>query len=207
MKKNYIVLLLICLAMTGCSTYKKTFDTESDSVASSDLSAQMWQDAYAELLRESLGNDFYFCDIDNNGIPELLIGGPSSDTEKYAEYSVYTYKSNLIECLGTVETLRWSSLWLDDNGGILGYSYGAGGGGTYRYCIDNDVLRYDGEVEGHYYDSEGNYFEWFRGADESRIIVTEENKYEYERIWKSMIDLERYIASEDTILTVIYGES
>lgn len=164
-----------------------------------------WQDAYAELLQDCSGAEFYICDIDCDGSPELLIGGPVVNMGKYADYDVYTYRDNIVKCLGTAETLSWSSFWLDGNCGILGYSYGAGGGGTYRYYIDNDALCYDGEVDGYYYDSEDNCIEWFRGADGSKIIVTEETKYEYERIWNSMIELERYTVNNDTILKVIYG--
>lgn len=31
---------------------------------SSFTAAQIWQDAYAKLLKKSLGNDFYLCDIE-----------------------------------------------------------------------------------------------------------------------------------------------
>ncbi len=185
---------------TQISRYIPPFNVE-------ELTLDIWQDTYADLLKKSIGNNFYLCDIDSDGTPELLIGGPSSDTYKYDEYDIYTYKNNQAECLGTIGTLRWSSFWLDGNCGILGYSYGAGGGGTFRYYIDDGVLYDDGGVNGYYYDSNGNCIEWFRGPDKSEIIVTEENKFEYERIWESMIGLERYIATDDTIATVIYGES
>lgn len=189
---------------SGITTAVESMEiTQEDT--SEEVSNQMWQDAYAELMQDFFGKDFFLCDIDGNGIPELLIGGFSTDTDKYANYDVYTYKSDIVKELGTVGTLRWSSLWLDGNSGILGYSYGAGGGETYRFYIDNDVLCYDGEVYGYYFESEGNPIEWFRGADGSKIIVTEETKHEYEKIWKDKIDLECYTISEDTILKVIYG--
>jgi len=98
-------------------------------------------------------------------------------------------------------------LWLDDNGGVLGYSYGAGGGETYRYYIDNGVLCYDGVVYGYDYDSDGNCTEWFRGADGNKMIVNEATKSEYENIWNSQIELERYTITEDEISMVIYGGS
>lgn len=164
-----------------------------------------WQDVYAGMLQELSGNEFYLCDIDESGIPELLIGGLSTDTDKYSEFNVYTYKDSKVECIGKVATLRFSSLWLDDNCGILGYSYGAGSGGTYRYCIDNGFLNYDDEVSGYYYDGEGNHIEWFRGKDGSEIIVTEENRNEYDESWKSLRELERYVVVDETIRTVIYG--
>lgn len=217
MRKIYLLILLLSFALTGCAAYGQNqtlllegesmeiFDQQSEAEESSDLLGQTWQDAYADMLRKSLGNLFYLCDIDSDGISELLLGGPSSDTDKMAEFEVYGYKSNLVESLGTVATLRWSSLWLDDHGGILGYAYGAGGGGTYRYYINNDILCYDDEVEGYSYDLEGNEIRWFRGLDGSRIVVTKENESEYDTIWKRWVTLERYIASEDTISTVIYG--
>ena len=176
----------------GCYGPILEYDNYSANNEQLSVDNQMWQDAYAEMLRDLSGNDFYLCDIDENGIPELLIGGPSTDTDKHTEFDVYTYKERKAECLGTVSTLRWSSFWLDENGGILGYSYGAGAGGTYRYYIDNDILCYDGEVSGYYYDSEGIYIEWFKGSDGSDIIITDENRHENENILNSMRVLERY---------------
>ena len=156
------------------------------------------------MLQGLSGNEFYLCDIDGNGIPELLIGGPSTDTDKHSEFDVYTYRDSKAEHLGEISTLRWSSLWLDDDCGILGYSYGAGAGGTYRYYIDNDLLNYDDEVSGYYYNSEGNRTEWFRGVDGSQIIVTDENQDEYNKSWQSLHTLERYIVSDEAIRAVIY---
>lgn len=202
---------IACLTLDhmGHQCYGKLvwYDNTCTDNTQSSLKAQMWQDAYAAQLRGSLGNDFFLCDIDSNGIPELLIGGPSIDSGKYANYDVYTYGDNTVECLGKVVTLSWSSLWLDDNGGVLGYSYGAGGGETYRYYIDNGVLCYDGVVYGYDYDSDGNCTEWFRGADGSKMIVNEATKSEYENIWNSQIELERYTITEDEISMVIYGGS
>lgn len=171
----------------------------------SSLETQTWQDVYAELLRNSSSKEFFLGDIDDDGIPELLVGGPPNDADKYANYDVYTCKSSIIEYLGAADTLSWSFFWLDNNGGILGYSYGAGGGSTYRYYIDDGVLCYDDEVYGYYFDSEGNDIRWFRGTDGDKIIVTEETEYEYQCIWKSRVKLERWSITEDNITTVIYG--
>lgn len=219
LKKLYIffvlfqVLLAVVLsACTNDTLSTPTFPTEipelltnsAPDIRPSSNETKTWQEAYAELLRESSGKEFFLCDIDRDGILELLISGPSTDMAKYANYDVYTYKNYLIEYLGEIGTLSWSGLWLDNNSGILGYSYGAGGGGTYRFYIDNGVLCYDGEVYGYYYDSAGNRTKWFRGSDGDNIIVTEETENEYECIWKSMIKLESYSITEDNITTVIY---
>ena len=169
------------------------------------IETKTWQDAYAALLRGTSDKFFFLCDIDRNEIPELLIGGPQTETDKYADYDVYIFKNYVIKCIGTVGTLRLGYLWLDNNGGILGYAYGAGGGETYRYYIDNDVICHDGVVYGYYYDGDGNYTEWFRSPDGSEIIVTEETEDEYQRIRKSNIELECYDITESNITTVIYG--
>lgn len=168
------------------------------------IETQTWQEAYVELLQELSGKEFfYFCDIDGDQISELLIGGSSADTDKYAHYDVYTYKNYKIEHLGEVDTLRSDGhLWIDNNGGILGYSYGAGSGGTHRYHIDNGALCSDGEVHGYYY-SEGNQINWFRGSDGNEIIITED---EYQHIINSLIELERYNITESNIIKVISGE-
>lgn len=167
----------------------------------------LWRDAYAQLLRDSPDEYFYLCDIDGNNIPELLIGGPSTDTDKYADYDVYTYRNNKAECLGTVGTLNQEgNLWLDESGGILGYSYGAGSGGTDRHYIENGVLYEDGDVHGYYFDSRGNLIEWFRGNDGNKVIVDDETKDEYDRIRKSETELQRHTITEEEISAVIYGD-
>lgn len=188
----------------GCYGELLTYDYASSNNELLTAENPIWQDVYAEMLQKLSGNEFYLCDIDGNGTPELLIGGPSTDTDKYSEFDVYTYRDSKAECLGSVSTLRSSSLWLDDNCGILGYSYGAGSGGTHRYYMEDGLLNYDDEVSGYYY-SEGNQIEWFRDMDGSKIIVTDENRNEHDRIWKSLRSLERYIVTDETIQTVIYG--
>ena len=135
-----------------------------------------------------------------------MIGGPSTDTDKYANYDVYIFENYTIECIGAVGTLNWSCVWIDNKGGILGYAYGAGGGGTYRYYIDNGALFHDGEIYGYYFDDDGNQVEWFRGADGSEIIVTEEIEDEYQYIWNNKIELESYDITESNIVKVIYGK-
>lgn len=170
----------------------------------SPVEIQTWRDAYAELLRVSNMRKFFLCDIDGDGIPELLTGGASTDTDKYADYDVYKYINDTIECIGIVGTLSSGSLWLDNNGGILGYSYGAGAGGTYRHYIKNGVLCYDGEIYGYYFDGDGNQIEWFRGSDGSKIIVTEDTEEEYQRILNSKIELKSYDITEANIARVIY---
>lgn len=95
---------------------------------------------------------------------------------------MYKYKNNILGCLGTVNTISSSSLRLDGKGGLLGYLYEAGQGGTHRYYMDKVVLYNDDEVDGYYFGSEGNFTEWFRGGDGSKAIVTEGTSSEYESI-------------------------
>jgi len=222
MRKRFIYFVLLVLlagvlsackndalpTVTASSETQKLLPGAAAALKPLSIETQTWQEAYAELLQELSGKEFFYvCDIDGDGIPELLIGGPSADTDKYAHYDVYTYRSYKIERLGEVSTLSSDGyLWIDNNGGILGYSYGAGSGGTYRYYIDNGVLCSDGEVHGYYYDSDGNQINWFRGFDESEIIITEEMEDEYQRILNSQIELERYNITESNIAKVIYGE-
>jgi hypothetical protein len=163
-----------------------------------------WQDSYANLLRESDGKDFLLCDIDLSGIPELLIGEPSNGTHKHNEYNVYSYRNGDVIHIGEFGSLATSSLWTDGNGGILGYSYGAGAGGTYRAYVDNGVLYHEGEIFGYYYDGDGNYTRWYRDSDGIEVIVTDETNSEYQRIWESMIELESYEINEANITRVIY---
>lgn len=111
-----------------------------------------------------------------------LIRYDNSCPDKYAEFFVYKYKNNILGCLGTVNTISSSSLRLDGKGGLLGYLYEAGQGGTHRYYMDKVVLYNDDEADGYYFGSEGNFTEWFRGGDGSKAIVTEGTSSEYESI-------------------------
>jgi hypothetical protein len=165
-----------------------------------------WQDAYAALLRQSSHEAFYLVDIDNDGIPELLIGGQMPDWTKYAEYYVYTYKNNIAVYIGNVSTLSSSHLWTDKDNGILGYEYGAGEGGTIRFYIDSGAIQFDDTIQGYFYDRDGNFTVWFRGADGSMVIVTKETEDEYLRILNSQIELESHAITEDNIEKIIYGE-
>lgn len=46
-----------------------------------------------------------------------------------------------------------------------------------------------------------------QGADGSKVIVNEAAKSEYEEIWNSKTEPERYTITEDEVSTVIYGKS
>ena len=198
MKKHLIFLMiffaLFAVVLSAC-TIDEMMSAEN----------QTWQDSYAKLLRKSSGKEFFLFDIDDDGIPELLVGGPPIEMDKYAEYDVYTYKENNNVHIGDVSTLHSSSLWIDNNNGLLGYAYGAGAGATHRYFIDNGILCYDDEIYGYFYDNNGNYTEWFRDLDGSKIIVTEEIEDEYQRIWNGKVELERYDVTENNIKKVIHG--
>lgn len=61
-----------------------------------------WQDDYAKLLRTSDKDQFYLCDINNDGIYEILIGGVMANWGKYSEYDVYTYSDNAPVPIGDV---------------------------------------------------------------------------------------------------------
>lgn len=215
MKRKFIYLLIPSMLFVGifsaCNNYatSKISEQLSNSVLTevpSQVDTQTWQDAYTELLRETTSKEFFLCDIDQDELPELLIGGPSTDTDKYANYDVYIFKEDTIECIGSVGTLSWSFLWLDSNKGILGYDYGAGSGGMHRYYIDNGALYNEGEVNGYYYDSEGDCIEWFRNSDGVKTIVTEKTEDEYQSIYSRYIKLECYDITEVNITKVIYGE-
>ena len=202
-KKQFIYgIFLLVLLIAGLSACSVSADVLTETLTE----GQTWQDLYAGVLRESNDKEFFLCDIEGDGVPELLVGGPETDTGKYANYDVYIYKNNVTECIGDVGTLSWSCLWLDHSGGILGYSYGAGGGGTYRCYIEDGKLYEDGEIYGYRFDDNGTQVEWFRGRDGNEIIVTEETEDEYQSILDAHIEIQRSDITEANILKVIYSE-
>ena len=165
-------------------------------------SAEEWQDAYAWLLWESICDEFYLCDIDADGIPELLVGGPEDPrTSSHKSYNVYMYIDHQIVFIGDVFTR--TELWIDNNN-VFGYDYGAGSGEVLRYNMNFGILYFDGEVSGYFYDK-GDIIYWFRGSDGNNIIVTDETEAEYQRIQDSYIKLNRYNISVTNIIKIIYG--
>ena len=166
---------------------------------------QTWQDAYAWLLRESDSKEFFLCDIESDKIPVLLVGEPENPINiSHKSYNAYAYQDNQITLIGDIYTR--TNLWIDNSNGLFGYAYGAGSGEAYRYYISHDLLCYDCDVSGYYYD-DGKIIYWFRGSDGSKIIVTDETEAEYQRIQNSYIGLERYDTTEANIMEVIYGGS
>ena len=211
MKRMFATLLppflLLFGVLSACTINEPSLPaTETSStgptLTPSPIEIQSWQDAYAELLRESSGQEFFLVDIDNDGIPELLVGGQMIDWGKYAEYYVYTYTDNTLVHLGEISTLSWSCLWIDNNNGILGSASGAGGGGIYRSYIEGGILNYDGEVYEYYNDTV-----WFRDSDGNMVIVTEETEDEFQRMWDSLIELESYEITEANIARIVYKEN
>lgn len=214
MKKHilfYLVIIALLNGVLSACTVDRPSASKIDAMSIAALPTYMpievssWQDDYAELLRKSDSEKFYLCDIDENGTLELLVGGVLADWSKYQEYDVYTYKNNAIVHIGVISTLSSGSLWLDNNRGILGYAYGAGSGGTYRYYIDNDELCYDDEVYGYNYTLSGEQTEWFRDADGNKKILSEETEQEFQVLWGNNITLEGYEINESSIKEVIYS--
>lgn len=209
MIKGIIAALLLALLAAGgevTDTSKAIGEVSADQEVFAAAPAEdgSWQDAYAALLRETDNTQFYLCDIDGDGIPELFAGGTPDDV-KYAEYDVYTFDNNSLINIGGVSTLKSDTLELDHNHGILSYDYGAGEGGMNRFYKENHKLCENGMVYGYYYSPDGQQVKWFRDEDGNTTILSKETEDECRRLWGNELTLECYNKTEDNIEKVIYG--
>jgi len=118
-----------------------------------------WEAAYIEFLRgvETYGYverdyfvpgsfgvtpAFYMYDIDNDGIPELILITDDGDWE-FSSCDIFTYAGNVVSMLGSIEWDWFGSIGAPDNlnEGLLSVAgYKSLGGSLYYYTIRDGVL-------------------------------------------------------------------
>lgn len=155
MKKKVLLfccLMLVFLSFNGCGINEETLNDDNSSEEKVDKldinESEKWQSIYKSFLSDLYKNNdsdetiqFLIKDLDNNGIPELII-------KKVVKLTIYTFEKNLIE-IGNQDFLTGTTRFLGSDHssypGIL-YFYVSGGLNHYGYISIKDNKLNDEEL-------------------------------------------------------------
>lgn len=152
----FMIFILFTLQLTGCdkgkNTYTEVTNTEGRN-AEAEAENEAWQESYIEFLEDIFKNnkdkedilEFAMRDLDNNGIPEMVIAKNGVDI------TVYTYDSKIYEA-GNCNYGGTTRLFFSNDSSYPGIFYFHVGGGLEHHgyltikensLIEEELWNYD----------------------------------------------------------------